>query len=254
MPVAIITENDGQLHHIGLRLEKVHSTTIFGDVQYYQGWHHDLLVIFINRQSVGAESRPDQINYRAYIRALKNRGVTRVIAHYRVGSLNLDISPQKVSILTDIMDFTNGRISTFFDGETERVQHVEMSEPYCKVMSLRLNQYAMDYDLHLRPHAVYVAVPGVRFATPAEVRMFHRLGGDIVGMTGMPELALAREAGMCVAGLGYAMNWAAGLQPEFKIDRNGMDQVLLNGLRLSLEVLRRTHDKDCHPAHLISPS
>jgi 5'-methylthioadenosine phosphorylase len=167
-------------------------------------------VAFIARHGRDHLIPPHLVNYRANTAALKSLGVTRVLASAAVGSLNTIMQPGDFVLPIQFLDFTHSRQSTFCDGAGE-VRHIDMTVPYCPRLREALQRAGAFLGGDLHPAAVYVCTEGPRFETPAEIEMFRRLGGDIVGMTGVPEAPLAREAGMCYAALAVVTNWAAGL-------------------------------------------
>ncbi len=171
-------------------------------------------VAFIARHGLGHTVPPHRINYRANIAALRELGVTNILASAAVGSLSDRMPPGSLALLTQFLDFTRGRPSTFFDGEDGEVVHVDVSDPYCRHLRAELEKAASRLGEKLHLDATYVCAEGPRFETPAEIRMFRRLGGDVVGMTGVPEVVLAREAGICYASVAIVTNWAAGVSGE----------------------------------------
>lgn len=239
----------------GLNLKETIINTEFGDAKLFIGQGEDSDIVFLTRHGTSHSIPPHKINYRANIKALQQLGVKRVISNYAVGGINLDIPPLGVAIISDFLDFTKGRQGTFFDGESEtaRVNHVEMSTPYCPVMSQVLINKFKDAGVHPYENRVYVATNGPRFETPAEIRMYGMLGGDVVGMTGVPEVVLAREAGLCFAAVALSINWAAGIKPTIEIvtDKTTLAQTRLTILQACIDTLRVTRDEDCTPAVLI---
>ncbi len=162
---------------------------------------------------------PHRVNYRANIAALKELGVTNILASAAVGSMAEHLPPGSLALLTQFLDFTRARSSTFFDGENDegerpRVVHVDVTDPYCPHLRGELQDAAEAVGEKLCFQATYVCVEGPRFETPAEIRMFRQLGGDVVGMTSVPEVVLAREAGICYATVAIVTNWAAGISEQ----------------------------------------
>ncbi|MEM8862051.1 MAG: S-methyl-5'-thioinosine phosphorylase [Chloroflexota bacterium] len=239
----------------GLNLKEEVIKTEYGTARLFMGQESDSDIVFLTRHGVSHSIPPHKINYRANIQALHQLGVKRVIGNYAVGGINPDIPPLGIAILNDFLDFTNGRDSTFFDDESEsaRVSHVEMSAPYCSVMSDALAQAFHKQQVEPFENGVYAATNGPRFETPAEIRMMGMLGADVVGMTGVPEVILAREIGMCFAGVALSINWAAGIKPSIEIvaDYSKLEEVRLMILRTCVEVLRSTRDEDCVSAKLL---
>jgi len=166
-------------------------------------------VVFLPRHGREHSIAPHKINYRANIAALRELGIKNVLASAAVGSLNSAMAPGELALPTQFIDFTYGRESTFFDGD--EVRHLDMTEPYCPSLREAMLNCALALDLSIHPGAVYVCTQGPRFETPAEIELFRRAGGDLVGMTGVPEVVLAREMGLCYASLALIANRAAGL-------------------------------------------
>lgn len=169
-------------------------------------------VAFLPRHGSGHSIPPHRVNYRANIRALAALGCTCVLATNAVGSMNEQMQPGDLVVCDQFLDFTKRRPLTFFDGDDGVVRHVDVTEPYCPRLREALREgcvAALGEELH--PAGVYVCAEGPRFETAAEIAMFRQLGGDVVGMTGVPEVVLAREAGLCYATVCVVSNWAAGI-------------------------------------------
>jgi 5'-methylthioadenosine phosphorylase len=120
-----------------------------------------------------------------------------------------------------------------------------MDMPYCPALSKRICQLAPDFGLNIYPQAVYVATNGPRFETPAEIRMYAHLGGDVVGMTGVPEVVLARELNMHYAAVAYSINWAAGLAEKMEFVSSQMVEVRQKMLSLLVRTLHEPMELDC---------
>ena len=114
-------------------------------------------------------------------------------------------------LIDQFLDFTKGRPSTFFEGGPAGVIHVDYTEPYCPEIRGVALEAAAELGYKAHDHGVYVCTEGPRFETPAEIQMFAKLGGDLVGMTNVPEVVLAREAGICYATISMVTNYAAGI-------------------------------------------
>ena len=167
--------------------------------------------VFLPRHGPGHTIPPHEVNYRANIWALKETGVTKVIAVNAVGGISPDfLVPGSLVIPDQIIDYTYGRAHTFFGSEHKQVTHVDFTYPYCEELRKILIDAAKRAKLHAREHGTYGATQGPRFETAAEILRMERDGADIVGMTGMPEAALARELDLCYATLAFVVNWAAG--------------------------------------------
>lgn len=183
----------------------------YGAVNYIGGKMEGEKVVFITRHNRDHSIPPHKINYRANIWALKKLGVKKIIATAAVGSLDPKMTPGQFVIVDQFLDFTKSRINTFFDGEDGKVLHVDLTAPYCP--SVRNKILEITKEMHLPTHltGVYVCTEGPRFETPAEIKMFSQLGGSVIGMTGVPEVVLAREAEMCYASINMVTNMGAGI-------------------------------------------
>jgi 5'-methylthioadenosine phosphorylase len=149
------------------------------------------------------------INHRANISAFHKLGVEKIIATSAVGSLRKNLRVGELGLAAQFLDFTRGRQGTFFDSV---IRHTDMTYPYSKGLSNEITRASEEIPVKVRPGLVYVCAEGPRFETAAEIRAFRSLGGDVVGMTGVPEVVLANELGLEYAAILVVTNWAAGLQ------------------------------------------
>jgi len=168
-------------------------------------------VVFLNRHGAGHSVPPHLVNYRANIWALKKLGVEEILATAAVGSCNLEMQPGDFVVCDQILDFTKTRIGTFFDGKDYPVAHADFSTPYCPTLGKILEKCLQSMDVTYHTSGTMVVTEGPRFETPAEIKMFAKLGGDLVNMTGMPEAILAKEAEMHYAAVAVVTNYAAGI-------------------------------------------
>lgn len=185
--------------------------TPYGPIQVETGLYRGIEVAFLPRHGKGHSVPPHKINYRANIWGLKSLGVERVLATAAVGSLNPEMTPGHFVVVDQFLDFTKGRQHTFFDGEPNGVVHTDVTEPYCPELRAALVECGRRLGLSIHPRGVYVCTEGPRFETAAEIRAYRILGGDVVGMTNVPESVLAREAGLCYAAMAMVTNMAAGI-------------------------------------------
>lgn len=155
-------------------------------------------VVFLPRHGVGHKIPPHKVNYRANIWGMKNLGVDRLLCPSAVGSLKEDYKPGEICITDQYIDFTKRREYTFYDGP--KVVHVSTADPFCE--ELRKHLAAGGNELRLAHHTMgtYICIEGPRFSTRAESRMFKNFA-DIIGMTLVPEVQLARELGICYANI-----------------------------------------------------
>ena len=168
-------------------------------------------VVFLARHGYGHTIPPHLVNYRANIWALvREAGAGSIVSVASVGGIRADLAPGTLVIPDQIIDYTWGRQMTFHDTRDSQVVHIDFTEPYDQLLRQRLLAAAADVKEPIASGAVYAASQGPRLETAAEINRFERDGAHIVGMTGMPEAALAREAGVPYAALTVVANWAAG--------------------------------------------
>lgn len=160
--------------------------------------HAGLTTYFLARHGTGHVYNPSIVPYRANIMALKKVGVTHILASGAVGSLREQIAPKDLVIADQVIDKTFRRAGTFFD-EPGLVAHVEFAQPFCPALREVLIEAAKAVPAKVHPRGTYVCMEGPQFSTQAESRMHQSWGGDLIGMTCMPEAKLAREAEMCYA-------------------------------------------------------
>jgi len=206
-PVGVIT-GTGVSEHFDLRRPEVVSTRYGKAMAFLQG---DGEYVVLPRHGPGHTSPPHRINYRANIAALEHLGVRQVIATSAVGSMVKAFRVGEIGLAEQFLDFTRKRQTTFFEDE---VVHTDMTHPYSKHLNRELSSAAKRMGVDIRPGLVYVCAEGPRFETAAEIRMYRVLGGDVVGMTGVPEVVLANEKKLEYASVLIATNWAAGMQPK----------------------------------------
>lgn len=204
-------------------------STSYGSVKVNCGVYQGKNVAFLSRHGAGHSVPPHLVNYRANIAALKELGVRSILATAAVGSLNPLMKPGDFVFVDQFLDFTKGRRQTFFEGGPEGVVHVDLTEPYCSELRELLLKAARAQGLSAYGGGVYVCTEGPRFETPAEIKMLQRLGGDLVGMTGVPEVVLAREAEMCYASVAMVTNFAAGIAAYRLSHREVVDMMRVQG-------------------------
>lgn len=193
------------------KVKEAEIATPYGKVNLIIGEYNQRKVAFLARHGSGHSVPPHLVNYRANIMALKNLGVKRVIATAAVGSLNLEMEPNDFVLIDQFLDFTKTRKTSFYEGGHQGVLHVDVTDPYCSDVRKFILEKAKDLGIKVHMGGCYVCNEGPRFETPAEIKMFKILGGDLVGMTSVPEVVLAREAGLCYATISMVTNYAAGI-------------------------------------------
>jgi 5'-deoxy-5'-methylthioadenosine phosphorylase len=198
-------------------------------------------VVFLARHGYGNTIPPHEVNYCANIWALHAQQVKDVVAIAAVGGIRGDLGPGTLAVPDQIIDYTHGRQSTYFSRTDHSVTHIDFTLPYCEAMRQRLIKAAQVAGEAVADRATYAATQGPRLETAAEINRLERDGADIVGMTGMPEAALAREIGLCYAALAVIVNPAAGrgtsqLAIRFA-DINEVSQRAMERVRTILEQL-----------------
>lgn len=170
---------------------------------------HGRPVVFLARHGDGHGIAPHQVNYCANLWALREQKADAIVSVASVGGIRRDLPPGTIVIPSQIIDYTWGRRSTFFEGGAT-VTHIDFTEPYDREMRARLLAAARGCGEAVRDGGVYATTQGPRLETAAEVDRLERDGADVVGMTGMPEAALARELGLRYAAICVVANFAAG--------------------------------------------
>lgn len=167
-------------------------------------------VVFLARHGHGHTIPPHEVNYRANVSALSEVGATRVVSVASVGGIRADLGPGTLLVPHQIIDYTWGRKMTFHEGAESQVTHIDFTDPYDESLRAALLEAARAAGEKIVDGGVYAATQGPRLETAAEITRFERDGADVVGMTGMPEAALAREAGLPYAAINVVANYAAG--------------------------------------------
>ena len=167
-------------------------------------------VVFLARHGYGHTIPPHEVNYRANLWALREAGASEVVSVASVGGLRADLGPGTLIVPSQIIDYTWGRRSTYFEGGDVPVTHVDFTHPYSEPLRQKLLEAAQVAREGLLDGGVYAATQGPRLETAAEIDSFERDGADMVGMTGMPEAVLARELGLAYAAIAVVVNHAAG--------------------------------------------
>lgn len=167
-------------------------------------------VVFMARHGHGHTIPPHEVNYRANLWALRSVGASEVISVAATGGIRKDMEPGGVAIPDQIIDYTWGRPHTYFEGQLEYVTHIDFTRPYSDSLRERLLAAGKASGVPVVKDGTYGATQGPRLETAAEIDRLERDGCDLVGMTGMPETALAREIGLSYACCAVVANRAAG--------------------------------------------
>ncbi|MCE5323822.1 MTAP family purine nucleoside phosphorylase [bacterium] len=216
-------------------------TTRFGQAQIIYGRLNGIDLLFVPRHGSDHSVPPSMIDYRAQIAAIRKLGVTRVIGICAVGSLKKNLPPGSFAILGDFIDLTRKRVDTFFDDPEGPVVHTDFTLPYCPEMSEALSMACGQAGVEFVSGAVYAGVEGPRYESPAEIRLYASWGAHVIGMTNIPEVILAKEAGLCYGAMGVVTNMASGISPtplshdEVREAMTSASKKLADVLRIALE-------------------
>ena len=195
-------------------------------------------VVFLARHGYGHTIPPHLVNYRANIWALKHAEVEAILSVASVGGIRSDLAPGSLVVPHQIIDYTWGRTSTFFEATDQPVHHIDFTEPYDQTLRERILCAASSAGEAMFDGAVYAATQGPRLETAAEIDRLERDGADVVGMTGMPEAALARELGIPYAAINVVANYAAGrATSEHGIAFDSIEEVLHEAMNRTRNVL-----------------
>ena len=214
-PITAIIGGTGltQLEHLVIE-ERECLTTPYGDPSsdLLFGRLHGQEIVFLSRHGDPHILPPHRVNYRANLWALKHAGATRILAVAAVGGITPRMIPGKLAVPDQLIDYTYGRDHTFYQDDLRKVTHIDFSQPYTPWLREKLLAAARLAEIDMIDGGTYGCTQGPRLETAAEILRMERDGCDVVGMTGMPEAALAREQEIDYATCAVIANWAAGKQ------------------------------------------
>jgi len=227
--------------------EKIMVETPFGDilVEAFELGEHE--IFFINRHGEKSNLPPHKVNYLANIQAFASSHVECILSIGTVGSMKKNIQPGYFVVPHDFIDFTKSRQQTFFDNK--RV-HIDMSKPFCP--SLReslIKNCKKTKGVNIHEKGVYLATEGPRLETASEIKFFSNFA-DIVGMTAVPEIVLAREKGICYASICVVCNMATGIQNKVTADEISLiykekESVISEILHLTIDSIDEKRNCNC---------
>jgi len=226
------------LESVDIISKKIH-TTFYGETSaaIIRGTFADREICFLARHGNPPAIPPHKVNYRANIKALKGLGINRIIAVNAVGGITRKMLPCAIVLPDQIIDYTWSREHTFFDGNIDNLEHIDFTHPYSDTLRNTIIATAESIQLQTINSATYAATQGPRLETAAEIRKLKQDGCDIVGMTGMPEAALARELGIDYACIALVVNWAAGITDDI-ITMDIIQENLDNGMNKVRKLLQ----------------
>jgi 5'-methylthioinosine phosphorylase len=188
-------------------------------------------LVFLARHGYGHTVAPHEVNYRANVWALREAGVEGIVSVASVGGIRRDIAPGALLVPDQIIDYTWGRRATYFEGAGATVTHVDFTEPYTGALRARILAAARACGEPILDGSTYAATQGPRLESAAEINRLERDGADIVGMTGMPEAALARELALPYAAIAVSANYAAGREEsEHAVPMERIEAVLAEAM------------------------
>jgi 5'-methylthioadenosine phosphorylase len=197
-------------------------------------------LIFLARHGDAHSIPPHQVNYRANIQALRDAGAKRIASVATVGGIRREFGPGTLVVPDQIIDYTWGRASTFFEGQGAKVTHIDFTEPYSAALRNDILAAAKACGEAVADGGCYGATQGPRLETAAEIARMERDGADLVGMTAMPEAALAREAGLEYAAIAVVANHAAGKgDSAHVISLTAIDAVVEQAMQRVQRILER---------------
>lgn len=218
-----------------LKHEKLDTPYGAPSADFLIGRLNDTDVVFLARHGNPHTIAPHKINYRANIWGLKQLGVEQIIAVAAVGGITAEMAPAHIAIPDQIIDYSYGRLHTFY--EDEAVTHIDFTNPYSQELRARLISAADKAGISITPTGTYGCTQGPRLETSAEILRMERDGCDLVGMTGMPEAALAKELGIDYAAISVVANWAAG-KSEGEITMEEIERHLHKGMANTAAILK----------------
>jgi len=193
--------------------------------------------VFLPRHGVSHHIPPHKINYRANLWALHEMKVTHIIAVNAVGGI--DYGPHSLVLPDQIIDYTSDRLHTFYDGEGSELDHIDFSFPYSETLREKIIRSSRELGIDLYTSATYGCTNGPRLETSAEIQKMQRDGCNIIGMTGMPEAALARELDIEYASIAMVVNWCSGIT-EAVLDMDDLRRILDLGMNSVIKLISAT--------------
>ncbi len=205
-------------------------------------------VIFLARHGYGYTIPPHLVNYRANLWALREQGVNNVVSVATVGGIRADLTPGTLVVPDQLIDYTHGRDYTFFSTRISSYRNIDFTIPYSMPLRRRILNSAAQVKQVCLDGGVYATTQGPRLDSIAEINRYERDGADMVGMTGMPEAALARELGMNYASIAVVVNYAAGRgDSQLNVSMEGVNATAKSAMervRAILECVVICNDED----------
>ena len=219
-------------------------STPFGETEYDLGVFSGQEIVVLHRHGKDHRFAPHQIPSRAQMWAMKEAGVTDIIAVGSVGGMSAENAPGHFTLPDQIVDYTAGRECTYWGEAGMPRAHIDFTHPFDEDLRQKILQAAQDIKLYVHNKGTLACTQGPRLETAAEVRRMIMDGCDLVGMTTMPEAALARELGMRYALICFSVNWAAGLVDDaldFEAIKANMNHSVSTLVKLLSQVVQTNH-------------
>ncbi|MCH8814361.1 MAG: S-methyl-5'-thioadenosine phosphorylase [Chloroflexi bacterium] len=237
-------------------IEEVRVDTPFGQTSdtIIIGILDEMRVAFLPRHGVGHRILPSELPVRANIYALKTLGVEFILGISAVGSLREDIEPLHMVVPDQLIDRTRGRSSTFFgDG---LVAHVSLADPFCPELRTLLANSARQAGAEIHNGGTYIVMEGPSFSTRAESKLYRSWGGDIIGMTALPEAKLAREAEICYSILASSTDYDCWRESEEDVTADMIVATLLKNVEVTQTAARHAlrnlpRERNCQCANAL---
>lgn len=223
--------------------------TRFGNPSSYltTGKISDVDVVILSRHGKKHTIMPSNVNFRANIIALKEQGCTHIIATTACGSLREEIKPGHLVFCDQFIDMTTKRAQTFYD--SDKVCHIPMAEPFCAKLRKLLSESASELKIEHHNKGTVVTIEGPRFSTKAESHMYRQWKADVINMSTVPEVVLAREAGICYAIVAMSTDydvWHLNEEPvNIKMVLQTMHKNAENVKKLLLHVIPKINHTEC---------
>lgn len=212
---------------------------------------HGIEVVLLARHGRKHTINPSNVNYRANIYALKEQGCTHIVAATAVGSLKEDIPPGTLVVLDQFIDRTTKREQSFYD--MHKVCHIPMAHPFCPTLRHTLYQVGNELSLPMRIKGTVVTIEGPRFSSKAESLLFRSWNADVINMSSVPEVVLAREAGLCYASIAMSTDFDCWHESEHPVTiemvLSTMKKNAENVKKLLVHVISKITDEDCQCRH-----